>query len=46
MIVPDLHRHDCLLVVSHGITLFALVKHGTFGTNGVGTFRWSLQQCR
>ena len=27
MIVPDLHRHDCVLVVSHGNTLRALIKH-------------------
>jgi bisphosphoglycerate-dependent phosphoglycerate mutase len=27
MIVPDLHRHGCVLVVSHGNTLRALVKH-------------------
>jgi 2,3-bisphosphoglycerate-dependent phosphoglycerate mutase len=27
MIVPDLHRYGCVLVVSHGNTLRALVKH-------------------
>lgn len=27
MIVPDLHRQGCVLVVSHGNTLRALVKH-------------------
>jgi 2,3-bisphosphoglycerate-dependent phosphoglycerate mutase len=27
MIVPDLHSHACVLVVSHGNTLRALVKH-------------------
>jgi 2,3-bisphosphoglycerate-dependent phosphoglycerate mutase len=27
MIVPDLHRHGCVLVVSHGNTLRGLVKH-------------------
>ena len=26
-IVPDLQRHGCVLVVSHGNTLRALVKH-------------------
>jgi len=26
-IVPDLRRHDCVLVVSHGNTLRALIKH-------------------
>jgi len=27
VIVPDLHRHGCVLVVSHGNTLRGLVKH-------------------
>jgi 2,3-bisphosphoglycerate-dependent phosphoglycerate mutase len=27
MVVPDLHRYGCVLVVSHGNTLRALVKH-------------------
>lgn len=27
MIVPDLHHHGCVLVVSHGNTLRALLKH-------------------
>jgi len=27
VIVPDLRRHACVLVVSHGNTLRALVKH-------------------
>jgi 2,3-bisphosphoglycerate-dependent phosphoglycerate mutase len=27
MIVPDLYRYGCILVVSHGNTLRALVKH-------------------
>lgn len=27
MVVPDLYRHGCVLVVSHGNTLRALVKH-------------------
>jgi 2,3-bisphosphoglycerate-dependent phosphoglycerate mutase len=31
-IIPDLHRHGCVLVVSHGNTLRALVKH----VEGVG----------
>jgi len=26
-IIPDLRRHGCVLVVSHGNTLRALVKH-------------------
>ena len=26
-IVPDLRRYDCVLVVSHGNTLRALIKH-------------------
>ena len=26
-IIPDLRRHPCVLVVSHGNTLRALVKH-------------------
>jgi 2,3-bisphosphoglycerate-dependent phosphoglycerate mutase len=27
MVIPDLHRHACVLLVSHGNTLRALVKH-------------------